>query len=355
MCNLLDGKQGIEPSFFGALEPALPDIAKHDIKVVVNAGVADTKLVHQIVTKMVKDKGLDLNVAWIGGDESLDDITELRRTKTCRFENICTGELLDDWEFDPLYAQSYLGPFGISAALEAGADIVLCGRVSDASLIMGAAIWWHGWQRTDYDQLANSLIAGHLIECSTYVTGGCFSGFKSLKGRWHSLGYPLAEIGAAGEIVITKQKNTQGILTVDTCTAQLLYEIQGPYYYNSDVTAVIDQAKFTQLGPDRVALSGIKADLPPSTTKVGITAHGGYSVEVHYAMVGLDIDEKASMIEEQIRECMGDNVKDLSVLRFQKIGRVLEDPDDQDAATVTFRIVAQARKAEAVNEVNFLG
>lgn len=193
---------------------------------------------------MVQDKGLKLNIAWVGGDEALDVINELRGsgTKASVFEHICTGEVLDDWPFEPLYAQSYLCPFGISAALAAGVDIVLCGRVSDASLIIGPAICWHGWQRTDYDKLANALVAGHLIECSTYVTGGCFSGFKSLKSRWHSLGFPLAEIGTAEEVVITKQRSTQGILTVYTCTARLLYEIQGLYYYNSDVTAIIDQA-----------------------------------------------------------------------------------------------------------------
>lgn len=352
MC--LDGMQGMEPSFFAALEPALADIARHGIKVVVNAGVAATKLVHSLVSEMVKRQGLELKVAWIGGDETLEAIRELRRTKTCRFENICTGDSLDDWPFEPLYAQSYLGSFGISAALDAGADIVLCGRVSDASLIVGAAAWWHGWQRTDYDRLANALVAGHLIECSTYVTGGCFSGFKALQGKWRALGFPLAEIGATGDVVITKQPNTHGFVTVDTCTAQLLYEIQGPYYYNSDVTAVLDKVAFTQIGPDRVALSGVRADLPPPTTKVGITAHGGYSVETHYALVGLDIEQKAAMLEDQIRASMGHRVHDFSVLHFQTVGRPALDPDDQYAATVNLRIVAQARDIEAVSASNFL-
>ncbi|EXJ69252.1 uncharacterized protein A1O5_07288 [Cladophialophora psammophila CBS 110553] len=348
------GRAGFEPTFLEALEPALPHIAKHGIKVVVNAGVSDTRLLHTTVVSLLKEKGLSLKVAWIEGDEVLDAINELRVSKKARFENICTQEILDDWKFEPLYAQCYLGPFGIAAALSAGADIVLCGRVSDASLIMGSAIWWHGWKNADYDQLANSLVAGHLIECSTYITGGCFSGFKSLRGAWNDLGFPIAEISSAGEVIITKQKATGGIISVDTCTAQLLYEIQGPRYYNSDVTAIIDEVTFKQIGPDRVALSGVKSDLPPPTTKVGITANGGFQAEVHYALVGLDIEAKAEMLEDQIRTCMGDRVKDLTVLDFKIIGRVPEDPDDQSAATVDFRIVAQALKEEALSEVNFM-
>ncbi|KEF54890.1 uncharacterized protein A1O9_09333 [Exophiala aquamarina CBS 119918] len=283
-----------------APQVALPDIAEHGIKVVVNTGVADTKLAHKLVTQMVSDKGLNLNIAWIGGTRLLMPLP------------------------------SYGAPSLLALRTYAPAKSLMTGNLS----------------------LCTRRVTWVLL---TYVTGGCFRGFKSLKGKWQSLASPLAEISAAGEVVITKQKNTQGILTVDTCTAQLLYEIQAPYYYNSDVTAVIDQAVFTQIGPDRVAPAGIKAYLPPPTTKLGITAHGEYSVEVHYALVGLEIEEKAAMIEEQIRKCMGDRVNDYSVLHFQTVGRAPDDPNDQDTATVDFRILAQARKAEAVNAENFLG
>jgi hypothetical protein len=170
-----------------------------------------------------------------------------------------------------------LGGLGIAAAFSKGADIVVCGRVSDASPAIGAAVWWHSWQREQLQELANAFVAGHLIECSNYVTGGNFTGFKDLESKgWLDIGYPIAEISANGQVVVTKSKGTGGEVNTQTCSSQLLYEIQGPWYYNSDVTAVLDELWFEQLGPNRVALHGVKGELPPSTTKVGLTAKGGY-------------------------------------------------------------------------------
>jgi hypothetical protein len=152
--------------------PALPYIAKYRIKVAVNAGAADTKKLHEMVTKLVKSKGLALSVAWISGDEVLPQLLEAQKQGQSPFENICTGESLDNWDFEPIYAQAYLGGLGIAKAFEKGADIVVCGRVSDASPVIGAAYWWHNWDRSNLDELANAFIAGHLSECSSYATGG---------------------------------------------------------------------------------------------------------------------------------------------------------------------------------------
>ena len=132
---------------------------------------------------MVQSKNLDLKVAWISGDEVLPALQKAREEGKSKFENICTGEVLDDWKFEPIYAQAYLGGLGIAAAFEKGADIVVCGRVSDASPCIGAATWWHGWKRDQLHELANAFVTGHLIECSNYVCGGNFTGFKSLEWK----------------------------------------------------------------------------------------------------------------------------------------------------------------------------
>ncbi|KAJ6594567.1 DUF1446 domain-containing protein [Mycena capillaripes] len=347
-----EGAEGgaFEAVFIEAITPALTDIAKYGIKIVVNAGASDTKLLHKVIVDLVKNQELSLNVAYISGDEVLPVILDRSKSDPQAFLNVYTGESLSSWPFKPLYAQAYLGGLGIATALQKGADIVICGRVSDASLVIGAAAWWHGWDRTHLPQLANALIAGHLIECSTYITGGNFTGFKELEvgGRWLDLGFPIAEIGAGGEVVITKQKRRGGIVSVETCTAQLLYEIQGPWYFNSDVTAILDNIRFTQIGENRVSMTGIESAPPPPTTKVGITAHGGFQAEAHYFLVGLDTPTKARMFEQQVRHSLRSSIPSFTLLDFQLLGTPLPNAHTQTAATVVLRIVAQAQSAEAL-------
>jgi hypothetical protein len=162
------------------------------------------------------------------------------------------GKKLSEWEYEPLYAQCYFGCWGIVEALKHGADIVLCGRVADASPTIGCAAFHFGWGREDYQALAHAFVAGHLIECSTYITGGNFTGFKSLGDKVLDLGFPVVEMLPNGHFYVTLQKDRDGMVTVDTCKAQLLYEIQGPLYYNSDVVAVLDGIKIEEAGENRV-------------------------------------------------------------------------------------------------------
>ncbi|KAL4735252.1 hypothetical protein BDV11DRAFT_208657 [Aspergillus similis] len=331
---------GYELSFLLALQPALEDLAKHGIKLAVNAG-------------------LDLKLAWVSGDEVLSTLKTALATGKSSFKNIYTNEMLSDWSFEPIFAHCYLGGLGIAAALAEGADIVLCGRVSDASPVIGAAYWWHKWQRHDLDQLANAFVAGHLIECSNYVCGGNFTGFKDLEhvGRdgWSNIGYPIAEISAEGKVVITMQSYaTGGAVTVDTCTSQLLYEIQGPWYFNSDVTAILTDIHFEQIGTNRVTLHGVRSAPPPPTTKVGITARGGFQAEASWFLVGLDIDDKARMLEAQIRRLLLPYSSKYTSLKFSTLGSSPDNPKDQDSATVTFRVIAQARNAEDIAPNAFL-
>lgn len=232
-------------------------------------------------------------------------------------------------------------------------DIVVCGRVSDASPVIGAAYWWHDWKRSDLDQLANAFVAGHLIECSNYVCGGNFTGFKSLEDKgWDDMGYPIAEISANGSVIITKSQGSGGEVSIHTCASQLLYEIQGPWYYNSDVTAILDALWFEQLSTNRVALHGVQSGPPPPTTKVGLTAHGGFQAEFHYFMVGLDVAAKARMLELQLRRLL--HAPSFSKLSFTLNGSVPDDPVNQNAATVDFRIMAQAPDAAALEMQRFL-
>ncbi|KAL5315562.1 hypothetical protein ACEPPN_016430 [Leptodophora sp. 'Broadleaf-Isolate-01'] len=413
------GDVAYERTFLSSLSPALENIVKYGIKVAVNAGGSDTEGLWREVVQMAKRKGIEgrVNVAWIEGDDVLGIVREKLNCSSSRgegrskwqrmrnaeikegrlkgwkvfdawmegaevgddvraflaeekerekngsrsedFENLCTGEKLRDWAFknEIIGAQAYLGGMGIAKAFREGADIVVCGRVSDASPVIGAAAWWHGWEADDFEALAKAFVAGHMIECSTYVCGGNFSGFRDLeasgKGGWLNPGFPIAEIGKSGEVVITKQKGNGGTVSVDTCKAQLLYEIQGPWYFNSDVTAVLEDIAFEQLSTDRVALTGIKSQPPPPSTKIGITARGGFQAEVHYFLVGLDITTKGEMLERQIRDALGDTSR-FHVLKFTLNGTAAENPTDQNSATVDFRIFAQARKMKDISTDKFL-
>ncbi|KAF2001589.1 DUF1446-domain-containing protein [Amniculicola lignicola CBS 123094] len=335
---------GYEISFIEALGPAIQTLAAKKQKLVANAGTVATKQLYDRVLAMIKEKGLNMTIAWIEGDLVMEQVTAARE-RGDDLKHICSGLPLKDWAYEPVFAQCYLGSAAATKALVAGADIVLCGRIADASPIVAAAAWWHGWQPQDYNQLAQSLIAGHLIECSTYVTGGNFTGLKSLDfDHINALGYPIAEIGSEGEVVITKTPGTDGIVTTETCKEQLLYEIQGMYYLNSDVTAVIDKVKFTQLSKERVELSGVTGKPPPGTTKVGITAFGGYTAELHWSLIGLDIAEKVKMAEIQMRHRTGkEQMKKFIEWTLTSYGSVPTNPRNYNSATVDLRLVAQAR------------
>lgn len=350
------GSQAYEPTFLEALVPALPLIAKHGIKIAVNAGASDTESLARVVKELVNEAKVVLNVAWIGGDQVLSQVLAAAGAGEDPFVNICTGETLKDWaqEYEPINAQAYLGGLGIAAALAKGADIVICGRVSDASPVIGSAFWWHGWERGELDKLANAFVAGHLIECSTYVTGGNFTGFKLLEGKWDDLGFPIAEISSSGRVIITKQKNSGGLVSVDTCTSQLLYEIQGPWYFNSDVTAILDGLWFEQLDTNRVALHGVKGDLPPPTTKIGLTSKPLYQAEAHWYLVGLDIEAKARMVESQVRRQLSRFSNAFTRLEFSLIGSAAENPKNQNSATVDLRIFVQAKKQEDLIPQKFI-
>ncbi len=177
--------------------------------------------------------------------------------------------------------------------------MVVTGRVTDASVIVGPAAAHFGWARTDYDQLAGAIAAGHVIECGAQATGGNYSFFTEIADLTHP-GFPLAEIHADGSSVITKHPGTGGAVTVDTVTAQLLYEITGARYANPDATLRVDTVELSDDGPDRVRISGVKGEPPPPTLKVSLNSIGGFRNEMTLVLTGLDIEAKAELVRRQL-------------------------------------------------------
>ncbi|KAI6783656.1 uncharacterized protein J7T54_005685 [Emericellopsis cladophorae] len=349
--QLTDEPAGLfDPTFMDNISPALPYLTSKNIKVAVNAGASDTELLAKTVEEEVKRQGLDLKVGWVSGDEVTETVKRLQANGEV-FPSLMNGKPLSEWGHEIIAAQCYLGGAGVAEALRQGCDIVICGRVADAATTIGAAMWWHGWDReTDLDQIAGSLVAGHLIECSAYVCGGYYSGFKRLMDKCENIGFPIAEVDADGSCVITKEAGTGGEVSVGTVSSQLLYEIQGPLYYGSDATANLEGIVMREIGKDRVQVTGVKGLPAPSTTKVGLTAWGGYQAEFHYHIVGLDLEEKAEWTERQVRHSIGDAIKDLTCLKFSLNGYSQENPRNQEVATVDLRVFVQTKKKALVDK-----
>lgn len=344
-----DPSQGYVAYFLDQLRPHLPAIAERGLKVVTNAGGFHPAALAGAVRTLAAETGVALRVAHVEGDNVLADLPRLRAAGHA-LENLDTGEPLDSWGYEPIAANAYLGGWGITAALAAGADIVVCGRVTDASLTSGVAAWWHGWTPTSWDELAGAVTAGHIIECGPHATGGNFSGFSTVPGMV-APGFPIAEVGADGGSVITKHARDGGAVTVDTVTAQIMYEIQGTRYLNPDVTVHLDTVRLSQEGPDRVRVSPVTGTPPPPTTKVAVFAPIGWQIVTTAYATGLEIDAKVELLREQLRALLP-GVDELDVTR---IGTVADDPDSQWDATVPVRIMATARDREALTGSRFAG
>ena len=288
---------GYARTFLTQMEQVLGSCLDRGIRVVSNAGGLDPAGAAQALREKATELGLsDLRIAWVEGDDLVPRLDELRAAGET-LTNLDTGEPFDSFGMPALTANAYLGGRGITAALAAGADVVIAGRVTDAALVVGPAAWWHGWSYDDpaaLDALAGAVVAGHVIECGAQATGGNYAFFTEVPGLEH-IGFPWAEVAADGSAVIGKHDGTGGLVSTGTVTAQLLYEIGGPAYANPDVTAHFDTVALEQVAPDRVRISGVRGSAAPSTTKVALNTLGGFRNTASLVLTGLDIEEKADL------------------------------------------------------------
>jgi hypothetical protein len=246
---------------------------------------------------------------------------------------------------DPLTANAYLGCWGIAAALDAGADVVVTGRVSDASLVVGAAAAYFGWDREAYDALAGATVAGHVLECGTHATGGNYCFLDELPDT-RLPGFPLAEVAADGSSVVTKHPGTGGVVSVGTVTAQLLYEISGARYPGPDVVSRFDTIALAEDGPDRVRISGVRGEPPPPTLKVGLNHRGGFRNQAEFVLTGLDLEAKAALVRAQLEAALPDLSELQPVWTLARTDH--DDPDTEEAAGARLRCQVRSTDAHAV-------
>ncbi|PWU45887.1 exopolyphosphatase [Micromonospora globispora] len=339
-----DSTKGYAATFLQHLDAALEHLVANGIRLVVNAGGLNPAGLAAATRELIARHGHDLRVSHIDGDDVFGCLDALRQAG-CSLPHLTSGEPLSSWPHQPLTANAYLGGFGIARALDNGADIVITGRVADASLVVGPAAWWWNWTPHDYDALAGAVCAGHVIECGPQATGGNFSGFRTIADLVQP-GFPIAEIAADGSSAITKNPGTGGAVTQDTVTAQLLYEIGEPAYLNPDVATHLDTATLTDLGDDRVEIRGVRGTAPPATTKVAITGVGGWANSLILALTGPDLDAKAALVEQSVNH-HAQSVDGLDAVAIDRIGQARHDPDSQNAGTELLRITVQGTERAA--------
>jgi hypothetical protein len=285
---------GYARTFLTQMHDVLAPCMERGIKIVSNAGGLDPQGLADQVRMIAEELGLSVRIGVVSGDDLMPALETLKESGES-FTNLDTGEQLAQVGAFPITANAYLGGRGITQALREGADIVITGRVTDAALVIGPAAWWHDWSYdTDLDQLAGAVTAGHIIECGTQATGGNYAFFTDVPGLEHP-GFPIAEVAADGSSVITKHEGTGGMVTVGTVTAQLLYEIGAPAYANPDVVAHFDTATLTQIGRDRVEVSGVQGTPPPERLKVAMNYLGGFRNQLTLVITGLNIEAKADL------------------------------------------------------------
>jgi Acyclic terpene utilisation family protein AtuA len=313
-----DPALGYATTFLRQMEEVLGTCLERGVRIVANAGGLNPAGLAAKITDLSTRLGLNARVAYITGDDLTPALGDLQAAGH-ELVNLDTGVPLAKADLPVVTASAYLGGWGITAALEAGADVVVCPRVTDASLVTGPAAWWHGWRQDDWDALAGAVAAGHVIECGPQATGGNYSFLNEISDRRYP-GFPVAEVAADGSSVITKHDGTGGLVSVGTVTAQLLYEIGGPAYLNPDVVAHFDTIRLAQAGPDRVALTGTRGSPPPDTLKVALNMLGGYRNTTTMVLTGLDIEEKAQHAIALLTEVLGGTGQfdefDVRLLRF---------------------------------------
>jgi hypothetical protein len=337
--------EGYARTFLAQMEGVLGDCLDRGIKVVANAGGLNPAGLAEDLHALAERLGVHPTIAYIDGDDVSHRLPDWLAAGV-DLRSMDTGQSLADVEFEPITANVYLGAWGIVEALRAGADVVICPRVTDASVVVGPAAWAFDWARDDWDALAGAVIAGHLIECGPQVTGGNYSFFEEIANPVLP-GFPLAEMHADGSFAITKHPGTPGMVSRGTVTAQLLYEIDRPAYRNPDVTAHFDTVTLSDEGEDRVRLSGQRGSPPPAELKVCVNYHGGFRNSYTAMIAGLDIEAKARFAVDSVFAALGGAERfDSTDVRLVRSDR--PDAETNAEAVARLTITVKDRDGEAL-------
>ena len=262
-----DPSAGYATDFIQLLDRILPECVDKGIRIVANAGGVNPGACARAAAEVARKHGLSqVRIGVVRGDDLLERL-EVLIEQGEKLANLDTGEALGPHLDEVLSANVYLGAAPIVEALTGGADIVITGRCTDPSLVVAPMIHEFGWSLQDYDRIAAATVAGHIIECGTQCTGGNFDDWRNVPDL-ATIGYPVIEASDDGSFVVTKHPGTGGLVTKDTVTAQLLYELGDPACYQSpDVIADFSSITLSDDGLDRIRVDGVGGENRPARTR----------------------------------------------------------------------------------------
>ena len=310
-----DTRLGFDALLAARMLAVLPTCLAQGVKIISNMGAANPLAAGHEVVRVARELGIKkLKVAVVLGDDVLQRI---RQESLMLMES---DKTLASLGHSIISANAYIGAEGIARALAQGADVVMTGRVADPALFLAPLIHEFGWAMSDWDMLGKGTLVGHLLECAGQITGGYFAdpGYRDVPDLAR-LGFPLAEVSRDGSAVITKVAGSGGCVTVATCASQLLYEIENPAaYLQPDVVADFSNVRLTQIGPDRVQVSGATGRQQPDKLKVTVGHRDGFIGEGQISYAGLGAQARGQLALDVLKERLAD-VEALDS-RFELIG-----------------------------------
>ena len=298
-----DPNKGYARDFIPLMKEIIPDIVEKNIRVITNAGGVNPFACRDAIFGVARKIGIkELKVGVVFGDDILDKIDDFLE-QGVNLENMESGETLHKIRKCVYSANVYFGARQIVQALEEGAQIIVTGRVTDTGLTLAPMVHEFGWKWDDYDKLAAGIIAGHIIECGAQVSGGNFqAGWKEVPDLAH-VGFPIIEAHPDGEFVVTKHRNTGGMVDLRTVKEQLLYELGDPTeYITPDVVADFTSIHLKQESENRVIVSGIKGKPETELYKVSISYSDGWTCIAQLTYAWPEAVEKAKLADQIIRE-----------------------------------------------------